>query len=93
MEYETVAEMADEEVLFDDVYELCEIIGKWVDDLITLNFINYRVLTRSRALIADLTSHGLIDLGEIAKSSRWALKKEMKQSVEGALAWMEILCH
>jgi hypothetical protein len=22
--------MADEEVLFDDVYELCEIIGKWV---------------------------------------------------------------
>lgn len=39
--------MADEEVLFDDVYELCEIIGKWVsngegcsqwdDVLITLN--------------------------------------------------------
>lgn len=24
------ATMADEEVLFDDVYELCEIIGKWV---------------------------------------------------------------
>lgn len=23
--------MADEEVLFDDVYELCEIIGKWVE--------------------------------------------------------------
>lgn len=22
--------MADEEVLFDDVYELCEVIGKWV---------------------------------------------------------------
>jgi hypothetical protein len=22
--------MADDEVLFDDVYELCEIIGKWV---------------------------------------------------------------
>lgn len=31
--------MADEEVLFDDVYELCEIIGKWVSGnvLITLN--------------------------------------------------------
>lgn len=29
-EYETTATMADEEVLFDDVYELCEIIGKWV---------------------------------------------------------------
>lgn len=27
---EKAATMADEEVLFDDVYELCEIIGKWV---------------------------------------------------------------
>ena len=23
--------MADDEVLFDDVYELCEMIGKWVE--------------------------------------------------------------
>lgn len=40
--------MADEEVLFDDVYELCEIIGKWVTRtkvLITFNFINYVALT------------------------------------------------
>lgn len=35
--------MADEEVLFDDVYELCEIIGKWVSSGISLYLLFYDI--------------------------------------------------
>lgn len=50
--------MADEEVLFDDVYELCEIIGKWVSRaenvLITLKPQQLNVVNNAaRALIGN----------------------------------------
>lgn len=40
--------MADDEVLFDEVYELCEVIGKWVQFLLLCISIFFRAQIRRK---------------------------------------------
>lgn len=53
-----VVAMADEEVLFDDVYELCEIIGKWVSGPNYIELTNCAVLIVWCSLIGNLSPCG-----------------------------------